>query len=150
MVEVVSADDMYQAVFEYYATVDIAIAAAAVADFKPENKAQQKIKKQGGLPEITLVPTQDILAEMGRQKQDQFLLGFALETENEEENAMAKCQKKQLDAIVLNSLNDKGAGFGGDKNKITFIDKSGEKTAFDLKSKAAVARDIFDQIIRLR
>ena len=150
VVEVVSADDMYQAVFEHYATVDIAIAAAAVADFKPENKAQQKIKKQGGLPEITLVPTQDILAEMGRQKQDQFLLGFALETENEEENAMAKCQKKQLDAIVLNSLNDKGAGFGGDKNKITFIDKTGEKTAFDLKSKAAVARDIFDQIIRLR
>ena len=96
------------------------------------------------------MPTQDILAEMGRQKQDQFLLGFALETENEEENAMAKCQKKQLDAIVLNSLNDKGAGFGGDKNKITFIEKSGEKTAFDLKSKAAVARDIFDQIIRLR
>ena len=150
IIEVVSADDMYKAVFEHYSAVDIAIAAAAVADFKPENKAQHKIKKQGGIPEITLVPTQDILAEMGQQKQEQFLLGFALETENEVKNALAKCQKKQLDAIVLNSLNDKEAGFGGDKNKITFINKTGEKTVFELKSKAAVARDIFDQIIQLR
>ena len=150
IIEVVSADDMYKAVFEHYSAVDIAIAAAAVSDFKPENRAQHKIKKQGGTPEITLVPTQDILAEMGQQKQEQFLLGFALETENEVKNALAKCQKKQLDAIVLNSLNDKEAGFGGDKNKITFINKTGEKTVFELKSKAAVARDIFDQIIQLR
>ena len=150
IIEVVSADDMYKAVFDHYSAVDIAIAAAAVADFKPENKAQHKIKKQGGIPEITLVPTQDILAEMGQQKQEQFLLGFALETENEVKNALAKCQKKQLDAIVLNSLNDKEAGFGGDKNKITFINNTGEKTVFELKSKAAVARDIFDQIIQLR
>ena len=150
IIEVVSADDMYKAVFEHYSAVDIAIAAAAVSDFKPENRAQHKIKKQGGIPEITLVPTQDILAEMGQQKQEQFLLGFALETENEVKNALVKCQKKQLDAIVLNSLNDKEAGFGGDKNKITFINKTGEKTVFELKSKAAVARDIFDQIIQLR
>ena len=150
IIEVVSADDMYKAVFDHYSAVDIAIAAAAVADFKPENKAQHKIKKQGGIPEITLVPTQDILAEMGQQKQEQFLLGFALETENEVKNALAKCQKKQLDAIVLNSLNDEEAGFGGDKNKITFINNTGEKTVFELKSKAAVARDIFDQIIQLR
>ena len=149
LVEVISAAEMYTAVFEHYHKVDIAIAAAAVADFKPQDKANQKIKKNVGLSNISLVETQDILAEMGRQKKHQFLLGFALETENEIENATAKCQKKNLDAIVLNSLNDKEAGFGGDKNKITFIEKEGTKHAFELKSKTAVARDIFQQIIQL-
>ncbi|MGB1448240.1 MAG: bifunctional phosphopantothenoylcysteine decarboxylase/phosphopantothenate--cysteine ligase CoaBC [Flavobacteriaceae bacterium] len=144
---VVSAQEMHKAVFDFYDTVDIAIAAAAVADFTPARPAQQKIKKKGGVPQIELKPTVDILAQMGKQKQGQYLLGFALETENELDNALLKCQKKNADAIVLNSLNDKGAGFGGDKNKITFIRNNGTTTAFDLKSKTEVAEDIFAQII---
>lgn len=146
LVPVVSAQEMFTAVFKHYDSVDIAIAAAAVADFSPANPAQQKIKKNNGLREINLKPTVDILAEMGKQKKQQFLLGFALETQNELENAMAKCQKKNADAIVLNSLNDQDAGFGGDKNKITFIRKNGTTTAFELKTKSEVAADIFAQI----
>lgn len=146
LVPVVSAQEMFTAVFKHYDSVDIAIAAAAVADFTPANPVDQKIKKKSGLPEINLKPTVDILAEMGKQKKAQFLLGFALETQNELENAMAKCQKKNADAIVLNSLNDQDAGFGGDKNKITFIRKNGTTTAFELKTKSEVAADIFAQI----
>lgn len=148
LIRVVSADEMHTAVFDHFSNVDVAIAAAAVADFKPKDKEGQKIKKQTGLSEIPLVPTQDILAEMGNKKKEQFLLGFALETENEFENAKLKCQKKNLDAIVLNSLNDKGAGFGGDENKITFIEKSGKSYDFDLKTKTEVANDIFERIIK--
>ena len=147
LVPVISAQEMFTAVFKHYDTVDIAIAAAAVADFTPTNPVNQKIKKKSGLLEINLKPTLDILAEMGKQKKAQFLLGFALETQNELENAMAKCQKKNADAIVLNSLNDQDAGFGGDKNKITFIRKNGTTTAFELKTKTEVAADIFAQII---
>lgn len=146
LVPVVSAQEMFTAVFKHYDSVDIAIAAAAVADFSPAHPAQQKIKKNNGLREINLKPTVDILEEMGKQKKQQFLLGFALETQNELENAMAKCQKKNADAIVLNSLNDQDAGFGGDKNKITFIRKNGTTTAFELKTKSEVAADIFAQI----
>lgn len=148
LIRVVSADEMHTAVFDHFSKVDVAIAAAAVADFKPKDKEGQKIKKQTGLSEIPLVPTQDILAEMGNKKKEQFLLGFALETENEFENAKLKCQKKNLDAIVLNSLNHKGAGFGGDENKITFIEKSGKSYDFDLKTKTEVANDIFERIIK--
>lgn len=144
---VVSAQEMHSAVFDHFANVDIAIAAAAVADFTPALPQSQKIKKKGGVPKITLVPTVDILADMGKKKKGQYLLGFALETENELDNAHSKCQKKNADAIVLNSLNDQGAGFGGDKNKITFIRNNGTTTAFDLKSKKEVAEDIFAQII---
>ncbi len=147
LVAVISAQEMFTAVFKHYDTVDIAIAAAAVADFTPTNPVDQKIKKKSGLLEINLKPTLDILTEMGKQKKAQFLLGFALETQNELENAMAKCQKKNADAIVLNSLNDQDAGFGGDKNKITFIRKNGTTTAFELKTKTEVAADIFAQII---
>ena len=147
LIRVTSAQEMYTAVFAHYSKVDIAIAAAAVADFTLEQPAPQKLKKKEGIPTIKLIPTLDILAEMGRQKKHQFLLGFALETENELENAIAKCHKKNADAIVLNSPNDPEAGFGGDKNKITFIRKSGATTAFDLKPKTAVAQDIFAQII---
>ena len=146
LIRVVSAKQMHTAVFQHYHTVDIAIAAAAVADFTPADPAQQKIKKKSGLPTINLVPTVDILADMGEQKKKQFLLGFALETENELDNAKAKCTKKNADAIVLNSLNDTEAGFGGDKNKITFIRKNGTATTFDLKPKTEVAADIFAQI----
>ena len=146
LVRVVSAQQMHTAVFQYYHKVDIAIAAAAVADFTPADPAQQKIKKKSGLPEINLIPTVDILADMGQQKKQQFLLGFALETENELDNAKAKCIKKNADAIVLNSLKDTDAGFGGDKNKITFIRKNGTITTFELKAKTEVAADIFAQI----
>ena len=146
LIRVVSAKQMHTAVFQHYHSVDIAIAAAAVADFTPADPAQQKIKKKSGLPTINLVPTVDILADMGEQKKKQFLLGFALETENELDNAKAKCTKKNADAIVLNSLKDTEAGFGGDKNKITFIRKNGTATTFDLKPKTEVAADIFAQI----
>jgi phosphopantothenoylcysteine decarboxylase/phosphopantothenate--cysteine ligase len=146
LIRVVSAKQMHAAVFQHYHTVDIAIAAAAVADFTPADPAQQKIKKKSGLPTINLIPTVDILADMGEQKKKQFLLGFALETENELDNAKAKCTKKNADAIVLNSLKDAEAGFGGDKNKITFIRKNGTATTFDLKPKREVAADIFAQI----
>lgn len=146
LIRVVSAKQMHTAVFQHYHKVDIAIAAAAVADFSPANPAQHKIKKKAGLPMINLSPTVDILADMGQQKKKQFLLGFALETENELDNAKAKCIKKNADAIVLNSLKDTDAGFGGDKNKITFIRKNGTNTTFELKPKTEVAVDIFAQI----
>jgi len=145
---VVSAADMHAAVFSHYANVDIAIASAAVADFRPTLSADQKIKKQTGLAEIQLTETIDILAQMGKEKKQQFLLGFALETENELENAKGKCARKNLDAIVLNSLNDTDAGFGGSQNKITYIRKDTSLVAFDLKPKTAVAKDIFTQILK--
>lgn len=146
VIDVVSARQMYEAVFAHYEDVDVAIAAAAVADFAPEQVATQKIKKGKEIPTIKLRPTPDILAEMGRVKKQQYLLGFALETENELKNAMAKCTKKNLDAIALNSLNDSHAGFGGNQNKITFITSRGDITPFELKPKTDVARDIFNQI----
>lgn len=149
VISVTSAVEMYDEVFRHYDTATIAIAAAAVADFKPKKRATQKIKKHLGLAAITLEPTKDILAAMGEQKKTQFLVGFALESENERINAEKKCRDKNLDAIILNSLNDKGAAFGGDQNKITFIDKTINAKEFPLKSKAAVAQDIFSQILTL-
>tara|TARA_B100000809_G_scaffold252094_1_gene286404 strand:+ start:32139 stop:33350 length:1212 start_codon:yes stop_codon:yes gene_type:complete len=147
-IDVVSAEQMYNTVFEYYAQVDIAIAAAAVADYAPVSTATQKIKKtEGNLP-IELKATKDILAAMGISKQDQFLVGFALETNNELENARGKLARKNLDMIVLNSLRDKGAAFGGDTNKISVIDNSNIVTEFALKSKEDVASDIFTEILK--
>ena len=136
-----------KAVFKYYDSIDIAIAAAAVADYKPIGIAEQKIKKSTAKLEIALTPTKDILAEMGNIKQDQFLVGFALETEDEVANAKSKLERKHLDCIVLNSLQDKGAGFQKNTNKISIIDKFKKITEFSLKSKAAVAVDIFNTII---
>lgn len=147
LVPVTSAAQMHAAVFEHYAKMDIAIAAAAVADFRPSSPAEQKIKKQTGLPQIHLTETVDILAQMGHEKKSQFLLGFALETENELSNAKGKCARKNLDAIVLNSLNDSDAGFGGSQNKITYIRNDGSTVSFNLKPKTAVAKDIFTQIL---
>ena len=147
LVPVTSAAQMHAAVFEHYAKMDIAIAAAAVADFRPSSPAEQKIKKQTGLPQIHLTETVDILAQMGHEKKSQFLLGFALETENELSNAKGKCARKNLDAIVLNSLNDSDAGFGGSQNKITYIRNDGSTVSFNLKPKMAVAKDIFTQIL---
>ncbi|WP_035671645.1 bifunctional phosphopantothenoylcysteine decarboxylase/phosphopantothenate--cysteine ligase CoaBC [Flavobacterium sp. 83] len=147
VIPVVSAQEMYDACHLYYADVDVAIAAAAVADYKPKNVASQKIKKNADEFSIELEKTKDILASLGQFKKNQFLIGFALETENEIENAKLKIQKKNLDLIVLNSLQDKGAGFGKATNKITFIDKFFAIEAMELKSKEAVADDILNKVI---
>ena len=142
---VVSAQQMYEAAVTEFSTCDIAILAAAVADYTPETVASEKIKKKGGNLSLTLVPTVDILASLGKIKTTQTLIGFALETENEVANAQTKLEKKNLDAIVLNSLRDAGAGFGTDTNKVTFITKETQIT-FPLKSKEEVAKDILAQI----
>lgn len=144
---VVSADGMYQEVHKYYNDVHIAIAAAAVADYKPKSVAVQKIKKSDSNLSIELIKNKDILFSMGELKKQQFLVGFALETENEVENALSKLKRKNLDAIILNSLNDEGAGFAKKTNKITFIDKNSSIKTFDVKTKAEVAKDILNQII---
>jgi phosphopantothenoylcysteine decarboxylase/phosphopantothenate--cysteine ligase len=146
-VDVISADEMYDAAHQYFNEVDIAILAAAVADYKPKKVAHQKIKKEDSSLIIKLTPTKDILASLGLIKKHQFLVGFALETNNEIENAKSKLKRKNLDAIVLNSLQDKGAGFATETNKITIIDKNLNEKAFELKSKAAVAKDIINEII---
>lgn len=147
LINVVSAQEMYDACHLYYADVDVAIAAAAVADYKPKNVAEQKIKKAADDFTIELEKTKDILASLGELKKSQFLVGFALETENEIENAKAKIQKKNLNLIVLNSLQDQGAGFGGVTNKVTFIDSSFDIEPMELKSKEAVADDILNKVI---
>lgn len=147
VIPVVSAQEMYDACHLYYADVDVVIAAAAVADYKPKQAASQKIKKNADDFTIELEKTKDILASLGESKKNQFLIGFALETENEIENAKLKIQKKNLDLIVLNSLQDKGAGFGKATNKVTFIDKFFTIEAMELKSKEAVADDILNKVI---
>ncbi|MGB5363270.1 MAG: phosphopantothenoylcysteine decarboxylase, partial [Aureibaculum sp.] len=147
-VDVVSADEMYDAVHKYYKNIDIAILAAAVADFKPKTKSSQKIKKKESSLTIELTQTKDILASLGAQKKNQFLVGFALETNNELENAKSKLKSKNLDLIVLNSLKDKGAGFKIPTNKVTLIDKNDVITAFGIKSKSEVAQDIFNEIVK--
>src|SRR5690606_25832489 len=124
LVRVMSAQNMYEACHHIYKDTDIVVAAAAVADYKPKHVATQKIKKSDENLVIELEKNKDILASLGAIKEHQFLVGFALETQNEIENAKLKIQKKNLDLIVLNSLNDKGAGFGGTTNKVTFIDKN--------------------------
>lgn len=147
VIRVVSAQEMYDVCHQYFADVDVAIAAAAVADYRPKIVADQKIKKTAESFTIELEKTKDILASLGAIKKNQFLIGFALETENEIENAKLKIQKKNLDLIVLNSLQDKGAGFGKPTNKITFIDKNFKIEPMELKSKEAVADDILNKVI---
>lgn len=146
-VDVVSAEEMYDASHLYFKDVDIAILSAAVADYKPKKSASQKIKKTDTTLELSLAPTKDILASLGAIKKQQYLVGFALETNNELENAKGKLKRKNLDAIILNSLQDKGAGFAKDTNKITIIDKEFNEKAFKLKSKVAVAKDIMNEIV---
>jgi len=146
-IDVVSADEMYKAAHLYYKSVDVAILSAAVADYGPKNMATQKIKKKDAALEIQLAPTKDILASLGAIKEHQYLVGFALETNNELENAKGKLKRKNLDAIVLNSLQDKGAGFATDTNKITIIDKDLNQKSFGLKSKVEVAKDIMNEIV---
>ncbi|MBU2996033.1 bifunctional phosphopantothenoylcysteine decarboxylase/phosphopantothenate--cysteine ligase CoaBC [Cellulophaga baltica] len=148
LIRVVTASEMYEEVHNYYDGVTIAIAAAAVADYRPKTVAEQKIKKNTPDFTIDLIKNKDILLSMGEQKKDQFIIGFALETENEVENAKGKLKKKNLDAIVLNSLNDTGAGFGKKTNKISFIDKNSSIKTFELKTKTEVALDIMNEIIK--
>ena len=147
-INVVSAEEMYEACHAKFSEADIAILSAAVADYRPKNSATEKIKKKDTSLEIELEPTKDILASLGAIKNNQFLVGFALETNNELENALSKLARKNLDAIVLNSLQDKGAGFATNTNKITFIDKQQNKVPFDLKPKSDVALDIINEILK--
>ncbi|WP_417556961.1 bifunctional phosphopantothenoylcysteine decarboxylase/phosphopantothenate--cysteine ligase CoaBC [Mesoflavibacter zeaxanthinifaciens] len=147
VIPVVSAQDMYDAAHKYFKSVDIAIAAAAVADYKPKHVATQKIKKAESTLSLELEKTKDVLASLGQIKEQQFLVGFALETNNELENAKSKLKRKNLDLIVLNSLQDKGAGFKSDTNKVTLIDKNETINTFELKSKTEVAKDILNTII---
>ena len=147
LIRVVSAGEKYDAVHPHYNDLPIAICAAAVADYRPKKVADQKIKKETEEFSIELVKNKDILLSLGKNKKNQFLVGFALETENELENALGKLERKNLDAIILNSLNDTGAGFGKNTNKITFIDKNSSIKTFELKTKAAVASDILSEIV---
>ncbi|WP_126652761.1 bifunctional phosphopantothenoylcysteine decarboxylase/phosphopantothenate--cysteine ligase CoaBC [Chryseobacterium aureum] len=143
--KVTSAREMLAKVFEFYDKIDIGIASAAVADYAPKEVAKEKIKKNDENLTIELVKNPDILKTMGEKKTHQFLVGFALETQNEEENAKGKLEKKNLDMIVLNSLRDEGAGFKNDTNKIKIFTRT-EKKEFDLKSKDQVAKDILDYV----
>lgn len=147
-IPIVSAKEMYAEVFKHYDKANIAIASAAVADYGPKEIAPEKIKKKDDSLTLELVKNPDILMEMGLKKNHQFLVGFALETENEEQNAQGKLKRKNLDMIVLNSLRDKGAGFAGDTNKIKLISENNIQK-FELKSKADVAKDILDSIEQL-
>lgn len=149
VVRVESSEQMYAACHEHFDAADVAIAAAAVADYRPAVVAPQKIKKNESRFILELEKTKDILSSLGEKKKHQFLVGFALETENEIEHAKAKIIKKNLDLIVLNSLNDEGAGFGKPTNKVTFIDKDFTIEPQELKSKEEVARDIINKIKKL-
>jgi len=150
LVCVESAQEMYEASKEMFPHVDVAVMSAAVADFTPVQPATKKVKREKDNLQIELHPTKDIAAELGNSKNEtQLLVGFALETDNEIENAQSKLKRKNLDLIVLNSLRDAGAGFGHDTNKVRFIDRGGNEEEFGLKSKKEVAEDIVSKIISL-
>lgn len=145
--QVVSAEEMYNACTSVFNNTDITVLAAAVADYRPTVRATEKIKKNGSLT-LELTKTHDIAASLGKIKhKGQLVVGFALETEQEKENALKKLESKNFDLIVLNSLKDEGAGFGHDTNKITIIDREHKMTSFSLKDKKAVAKDIVQAII---
>ncbi len=147
LIEVGTAAEMFEATTKAFAGKDITVMAAAVADYAPAEVVGNKIKKEGQELELHLVKTRDILAELGRNKAaGQLLVGFALETNDEEKHALEKLKKKNLDIIVLNSLRNSGAGFGHDTNQITLLDNKGGKKQFDLKSKNEVAMDIIHAI----
>ncbi len=150
-INVQSAQNMYDAVVAEQADHDVLILSAAVADYRPRTVADNKIKKQSTELTIELEPTPDILASLGKMKRaDQLLVGFALETENELENAKGKLSRKNCDLIVLNSLQDPGAGFGHDTNKVSILDRHNNISTFELKSKAEVATDILRTIIAFK
>ena len=148
LINVKTGNEMYSNVLDNYEDADIVIMAAAVSDYKPKEFSQKKIKKYNKEINIKFEKTTDILNELGKHKKNQFLVGFALENDNEIINAKTKLKNKNLDLIVLNSLNDKGAGFGYDTNKVSLINKSDEIVTFDLKEKSMVALDIFNYIIK--
>ncbi len=145
-----SASEMYREVMARQKESDIIIMSAAVADFTPEKKSNHKIKKTSNTLKLNLIKTQDILKKLGENKKEgQILVGFAMETQNELENAKKKLKKKNLDLIVLNSLNEKKAGFKHDTNKVTIINAELNTKVFPLKSKIDVAHDIFNEILKL-
>ena len=146
-IPILSARDMYDAAHQNFDAVDAAILSAAVADYRPKFPALSKIKKKNTTLTLELEKTEDILASLGEKKEKQILIGFALETENEVANAIKKLKAKNLDLIVLNSLNDDGAGFGGSTNKISIIDKDLNQKDYPLKSKSEVATDIINELI---
>lgn len=149
-ISVVSAEEMLQACLQEFPSSDITVMSAAVADYRPKNIAKEKIKKQDSDLTLALEKTTDILSTLGSQKtKGQLLIGFALETTNEIENAKDKLVRKNLDFIVLNSLQDEGAGFAGDQNKITILTRREEQISYPLKSKGDVSRDICKEIIKL-
>ncbi len=150
-IKVISAQEMYDACMTNFFKTDIAVMAAAVADYTPQDFSPKKIKKTEDVFTIDLTKTNDILKKLGEQKsQDQIIVGFALETNNEKENALSKLEKKKIDLIVLNSLNDNGAGFGTDTNKISIFDNRGNEVNFETKSKLLVAKDIVNTIIQYK
>jgi phosphopantothenoylcysteine decarboxylase/phosphopantothenate--cysteine ligase len=145
---VTSAEEMYNACTQLFPTTDITVLSAAVADYKPTVRADQKIKKKEDVLTLELTKTHDIAASLGKLKHNgQVIVGFALETEQENANALKKLESKNFDLIVLNSLNDPGAGFGHDTNKITIIDRKQQQKSFALKNKKEVAQDIVNAII---
>lgn len=148
-IHVNTSEEMFDACNQNFAEADLMIMAAAVADFKPATVSEDKIKKKSENLTLELKKTKDILKTLGEiKRENQVLVGFALETENERENALEKLRKKKVDLLVLNSLKDEGVGFGAETNKITIFEKSGKETEFELKSKTEVAKDIVDTIIR--
>ena len=147
-IDVVSAQEMFDATLSKFDFSSIVIASAAVSDYRPKHPLDQKMKKSKNALHIELEPTTDILEHLGSIKKNQILVGFALETNDEEKNAKSKLKRKNLDFIVLNSLNDKGAGFKTDTNKIKIITNS-ETIRFNTKPKSEVAKDIFDHILKL-
>ncbi len=149
-VNVQSAQEMFDATMSVAKDQHVLIMTAAVADYRPKKVAETKIKKKDKNLTIELEPTPDILATVGKQKlENQVLVGFALETDNELGNAFGKLKRKNCDLIILNSLQDSGAGFGHDTNKVSILDRHNNITTFELKSKAAVAKDILQTIIAL-
>jgi phosphopantothenoylcysteine decarboxylase/phosphopantothenate--cysteine ligase len=145
-IRVTTAQEMLEVTLRYFETCMVFIGAAAVADYRPKQVAAQKLKKDNTELELKLERNPDILKTLSSQKTHQFVVGFALETERETEYAKNKLIEKNLDAIVLNSLNEPGAGFSSDTNKVSFIDKNLEIKSFELKTKANVAVDILDEI----
>lgn len=150
IVRVTSAAEMFAACAAHMSATDVAVFSAAVADFTPETVADKKVKRGAEDLVIRLKPTTDIAGTFGREKRkDQLFIGFALETHDALENAKRKLEKKNLDLVVLNSLEDEGAGFGTETNRITMIDNKGRVEAFGLKKKSEVARDIVEKTINL-
>lgn len=145
-----TAEDMYHVCLDNFESADIAIMSAAVADYTPDSVSDHKIKKQNESLTLGLTKTKDILLTLGQKKRNgQLLVGFALETHNEKESALGKLNKKNADIVVLNSLNDAGAGFGYDTNKVTIYEKNGNEIAFERKPKQQVAKDIVDRIVKM-